>query len=113
MHVHPKKRKHLSVEDDDVEKDKGPVLPGGGTKGVSSGLSTIVKSGGGGSPSNGWVWRKCGGEEVVEGTRKRFGRMERLYADPRLRFHLYSAAKPVASESMTLINCRWRMRNQI
>ena len=69
-HIHPKKRKRLSVEDDnveDVEKSRGP---GGGRKGVSSGLSTIVKRGGSSSRSNGgsgpggeskkW-WKELGG----------------------------------------------------
>ena len=69
-YIHPKKRKRLSVEDDnveDVEKSRGP---GGGRKGVSSGLSTIVKRGGSSSRSNGgsgpsgeskkW-WKELGG----------------------------------------------------
>ena len=53
MHVHPKKRKHLSVEDDDVEKSQGPASPGGERKVVSSGLSTIAKRGSGGRSNGG------------------------------------------------------------
>ena len=69
-HAHPKKRKRVSAEDDnveDVEKSRGP---GGGRKGVSSGLSTIVRRGGSSSRSNGgsgpgreskkW-WKELGG----------------------------------------------------
>ena len=55
-HVHPKKRKRVSAEDDnveDVKKIQGPAFPGRGRKGISSGLSTIVKRGGSGSQSNG------------------------------------------------------------
>ena len=43
-HIHPKKRKRVSAEDDnveDVKKSQGPAFPGGGRKGVSSGLSTM------------------------------------------------------------------------
>lgn len=75
-HVHPKKRKHVAAEDEDAEDDeKGqkPSFPGGGRKGVSSGLSTIVKRGSGGSRSNGgsgavgeskkW-WKELGGRSA-------------------------------------------------
>ena len=80
-HVHPKKRKRVSAEDDnveDVKKSQGPAFPGGGRKGVSSGLSTIVKRGGSGSQSNGgsgpggkskkWSKELGGGSEESKGS---------------------------------------------
>lgn len=65
-HGHPRKRKHSAVEDEDVEdenKDKKPSFPGGGRKGVSSGMSTVVRRSGGsvaGGEKKPW-WKELGG----------------------------------------------------
>lgn len=63
LNEHMKKRKRSTDEEDEVQPSK-PILPGGGRKGVSSGLSTIVVRGGG-SESVGekakW-WKELGGK---------------------------------------------------
>ncbi len=65
--VHPKKRKNPDL-DESASKEVGSWLkaqvPSGGRKGVSSGLSTVIKRKGVGDRQKKKWWEELGGDEV-------------------------------------------------